>query len=425
MTGAPSRHAAYGPLARDTAWVATSQGMRVILQLTYFLLAARALGAAALGSFAASLALVSILGTFAALGTGNLLVMHVSRRPDEFREHWGNALVAIPAVGFLLAIVAVAVAALVPALDVRIVSVLCASELLFNRAADTAGQAFQALGRFWGAAATWTVVPAFRAVAAIALVTVFPHDLLRWAVLYTTATAIGGVLAVGVVSVLVATPAPKRRWGLADPKLGVYFSLSQAASSMYADIDKTMLAQIASTHAAGIYTVAYRAVNAAFVPTISLFQAAYGRFFKRGDDGIAATRALARTLIPYTLGVNVMVALVMFFGAPLAPVLLGSGYADVVGALRWLALVPLLQSFSYAWGDVLTGAGDQGLRTSVQVGGAALNVLLNALLDPSYGWRGAAWATLLTFAALSLALRVAVGVAGQPSDETATQVVSA
>lgn len=424
MTRASSRRAAYGSLARDTAWATASQGMRVILQLTYFLIAARALGAAALGSFAASLALVSILGTFAALGTGNLLVMHVSRRPDEFRQHWGNALVAIPTVGILLAGVAVAVAAALPALDVRVVAVLCASELIFNRAADTAGQAFQAMGRFSGAAAAWTLVSAFRAVAAVGLVTAFHHDVLRWAVLYTSATAIAGVLAVGIVSVLVGAPALKRRWGPAEPKRGVYFSLSRAATSIYVDIDKTMLAQIGSAHAAGIYTAAYRAVNVASVPTISLFQAAYGRFFKRGVDGIASTREFARTLLPYTVIVNVLAALVMFFGAPLAPVILGSGYAGVTGALRWLAPVPLFQAFSYVWGDVLTGAEEQGLRTLLQIGAAALNVLLNALLDPVYGWRGAAWSTLVTFAGLSLALRIGVAAAGRRRATTPVQMVS-
>lgn len=405
-------------LARDTVWVGMSQVAKLALQLTYFLIAARRLGAAGLGSFAASLALVSTLGTFAALGTGNLLVMHVSRRPAEFRERWGNSLVAIPVVGLLLAALAIGITTVLPRLDLSVVAVLCASELLFSRAADTAGQAFQALGRLSGAATMWMLVPAFRAIAAVVLVVRSSHSVLLWAVLYTTATAAAGVLAVGLVSVLIGMPTPTRRTGISNLRLGFYFSLSWAATSIYVDIDKMMLVQLATTQAAGVYTAAYRAVNAAFVPTTSLFQAAYGRFFKRGEEGIRGTRDLARALMPFVVGTNALVGLAMFFAAPLGSALLGSGYSGVVDALRWLALVPLLQSFSYTWGDVLTGAGEQGLRTALQIGAAGLNVLLNALLDPVYGWRGAAWATLLTFAILAVALRVGISAASRRRAET-------
>jgi O-antigen/teichoic acid export membrane protein len=412
-------------LVSDTAKVTVSQGLQVALQLVYFLIAARTLGVRGLGTFAASLALVSVLGTFAALGTGNLLVMHVSRRPDEFREHWGNALLAIPTVGVALLAIAISVAAALPALRIDVVAILCASELLFNRMADTAGQAFQALGRFAGAAVMWLLVPALRVAAVVVFIASPSHGVLRWAALYAAATALAGVVAVVVVSIRAGAPSPARRFGVPQVRLGLYFSLSQAAASLYADIDKTMLAQLASAQAAGIYTAAYRAVNACFVPTIALFQAAYGRFFKRGENGIAATRDLARTLMPYVVGVNVVAALVMFFAAPLAETVLGRDYAGVVGALRWLALVPLLQSFSYTWGDVLTGAGEQGLRTGLQLGAAALNVGLNAVLDPIYSWRGAAWATLLTFAALAVALRLAIAAVGQRTIGPAGQVASA
>jgi O-antigen/teichoic acid export membrane protein len=53
-------------------------------------------------------------------------------------------------------------------------------------------------------------------------------------------------------------------------------------------------------------------------------------------------------------------------------------------------------------GSALTGAGFQNERTAAQVVAAGMNFLLNLWLIPAYGWRGAAWASLVTDGALAL-----------------------
>jgi O-antigen/teichoic acid export membrane protein len=187
-------------------------------------------------------------------------------------------------------------------------------------------------------------------------------------------------------------------------KEGFLFAIGASSATVYNDIDKVMVARLASLSAAGAYAAASRAVGMAFTPILALFTAAYYRFFAAGATGITGTLELARKLAPAVLSLGIAAALGLWFAAPLAPRILGPGYGDAVEALRWLSIVPLLQAVFYLAGDVLTGAGLQGLRSAAQVGAAALNISLNLWLIPAYSWRGAATATVITDTTLAVAL---------------------
>jgi len=73
-----------------------------------------------------------------------------------------------------------------------------------------------------------------------------------------------------------------------------------------------------------------------------------------------------------------------------------------------LAPLPFLQAFHYLAADALTGAGRQRLRSAVQLLVIALNVGLCLRLIPEHSWRGAAWASLASDAALAAALWVTI-----------------
>jgi O-antigen/teichoic acid export membrane protein len=86
----------------------------------------------------------------------------------------------------------------------------------------------------------------------------------------------------------------------------------------------------------------------------------------------------------------------MFVMAPIIPYIVGHDFNESVTALRWLCLIPFFRSIHQMTGSALTGAGLQRYRTSSQCIAAAFNFGLNLWLIPHYGWRGAAWASLLT-----------------------------
>ena len=79
-------------LARNTLWMVSGQGLRLIIQAVYFTVIARSLGANNYGAFVGVVALVGIVYPFGMLGSGNLLVKNVSRDKSLFARYWGQAL---------------------------------------------------------------------------------------------------------------------------------------------------------------------------------------------------------------------------------------------------------------------------------------------------------------------------------------------
>jgi O-antigen/teichoic acid export membrane protein len=165
-----------------------------------------------------------------------------------------------------------------------------------------------------------------------------------------------------------------------------------------------MLGRLATFEATGIYAAADRAVGMAFVPVMALLTATYARFFRAGTEGMAGTTAFARRLLPAAAGYGAFVGVALFLLAPLAPIVLGSDFQSSEAALRWLSPIPFLSALAYLAADALTGADAQGVRTIVQAAAAVVNVGLNLWLIPAYSWRGAAWATIASFAFLATAL---------------------
>jgi O-antigen/teichoic acid export membrane protein len=179
-----------------------------------------------------------------------------------------------------------------------------------------------------------------------------------------------------------------------DAAEGVLFSIAGSATTVYNDIDKIMLSKLSDLFATGVYAAAYRVIDVSMTPIRSLAAAAYPRFFRRGLDGLAATYRYALTLIAKTAIYGSAASAGLWLSAPLLPMLLGSKYAAVAPAVRWLALIPFLRCVHSFLADAFSGAGLQHVRTAIQVSVAILNTVANFVILPRYSWRGAAWVSL-------------------------------
>lgn len=398
-------------LARNTLWMLLAQGMRLVLQAGYFVIIARTLGPEQYGAFVGATAAIAILAPFASLGGGNLLIKNVSRNKALFSQYWGNALLMIVVSGFgLFALVlAIAPAILPPTIPLLLIVLVCLTDLIFARVLDVAGQAFQAV--LWlSKTAQLNILPQVtRLIAALALMSLFTHPkALEWTFLYLISTAISALIAVFLVHRLLGKP--KLAVSRIKPEIaeGFYFSIGLSAQTIYNDIDKTMLARLASLQATGIYASAYRLIDVAFVPVRSLLAAAYAKFFQHGTSGIAGTVDFSKRLLPLAGVYGVGVGIALFFLAPVVPYILGQEYQEAGQALRWLAPLPLLKALHYFAADTLTGAGFQGLRSAMQTIVAAFNILANMWLIPLYSWQGAAWSSLASDGFLVISLWLAV-----------------
>jgi O-antigen/teichoic acid export membrane protein len=398
-------------VARNTAWITLGQGGRTVLQAAYFVIIARTLGPGGYGAFVGAAALSALAAPFAAMGAGNVLIQNVARDERSFHRYWGGALSTTLAGGVLsVGVVVLAARAVLPATIPTILVVCVAvSDLLFNTVLFLCGQAYQAVEKMQRTAQLPIVTTSLRLVAAVVFISVpGAHSAARWGVYYLTCTALSTVVALWLTFRELGRPVAAFTYGVTEFREGFYFATGISAQNVYNDIDKTMLSKMSTLDATGIYGAAYRIIDVAMVPLRALTSAAYPRFFRHGARGVKSSLTVARQLIPAAVGYGCLAGGMLFLCAPILPRFLGHDYANAVEAVRWLALLPVLKSIQSFAADTLTGAGYQGTRTSLQVGIALFNVVINFPLITMWSWRGAAWASLITDGLLALMLWVIV-----------------
>jgi O-antigen/teichoic acid export membrane protein len=395
-------------LRQGSLWMISGQGVSITAQALYFILIGRTLGSREYGAFIGVVALIAALSQFSSLGMEMILVRNISRDRTSFAPTWGQSL-AILAGGFAVLLGAAILFshfALRP--DLRtLVPWIALSDGLLGKLVQLASRAFQGAGRLAWTARLTALTNLCRAATA-ALVWAWAHannihpTAHFWARIYWISTLTVALVAALIVTAQFGTPC-FRRIHTRDLSEGLSFSVAGSSISVYNDIDKTFLVSLGQTNAAGIYSTAYRVVDAATMPVYSVYSAATPRFFRLGSGDAAAAAAFSRKMLTRTLPYTALAAAAMWLAAPLLPVAFGPSFHESVAALRWLCLLPVLRALHYGWGSAITGTASQWNRTATQFGAAALNVVLNFLLIPRWNWRGAAVASLLTDGALALA----------------------
>jgi len=395
------------PLARNTLWALAGYGMRLLVQAGYFILMARYLGVKQYGGFIAVTALVSLISPFVGLGSGNLLVKNASRDKSLFAAYWGQGLwiTTLSGAGLVVFVVGLCLVLLPRGIPVIAIVLIAVSDLIFVKLLEMAGWAFQAFEMISKCAHLNVLLSVFRLLGIAGLALTMEHpNFLAWSAVYFAGSVLAALI--GVIWVTRRFGKPRLPLNLlrGERSEGFYFSVSLSAQTIYNDIDKTMVARLASLEAAGIYGAAYRLIDVAFTPVRALLNAAYPGFFRNGHHGIQESLRYGRRLLKRAIPYSILASAALVIGAPLVPFVLGRDYAGVGEALRWLAVLPVLKTIHYFTADSLTGAGYQGLRTLTQVGVAVFNVAINFWLIPAYGWRGAAWSSIASDGLLALTL---------------------
>ncbi|MDB5819129.1 MAG: hypothetical protein JWQ11_2769, partial [Rhizobacter sp.] len=394
-------------LGRHAALIAGGQFGRLFIQALYFVILARALGLRDYGAFASTLALAAICVPFAGLGTTLLIVRNGAREPDRLAEHWANAKRTVFCSG---AILTVALLALSPWVlpDGASVASLCAialADLVAGRLTEVSGSVFQAAHQVRRTAHIPVWLSLSRLVGAVLLyVTPIPSTVLSWAVLYSLTSVATAFWITRLTTKVTGKASASWRQVRADAVLGFQFSVGLASQSVYNDIDKVMLARIDGVDSAGAYSAAYKIVDMATVPFRSMLSAALPTMFKLGAVDISAMRPFLVKIGRPIYAYGAVAAVGLFLGAPILPKVLGAEYGDSVAILRGLALLPLLKALHYPAGDALTCSGNHRARIAIQVGVAAINVVLNLVLIPAHGYVGAIISSLVCDGLLALAL---------------------
>ncbi len=386
-------------LGTNTIWAMFGYVTRLLIQAAYFIVMARCLGVQEYGGFVAIAAIASMFSPLVSLGTGNLLVKHVSRNRSQFAECWGNCLTVTIVSGVTLVLVTIALSAICLPRSIPFTAILliCSADLIFVRVLDMAAFSFLAFEQLAMNARLNILISANRLLGVIAMALLIPKPtVLGWSFVYFTTGVISATIAVTLVKAKLGSPAINLARVRSECREGVYFAVNNSAASSNNDIDKTMVAKLCTLEAAGTYGAAYRLLDVACIPVRALLNAAYPGYFRNGTQGLRGSLHYARPLFRRALPYSVLSMVALFFGGVLVPRILGPRYFGVSEALHWLCPLPLLKTLQLFVADALTGAGYQRCRAMIQSGIAVFNIVINFWAIPTYGWRGAACTSLIS-----------------------------
>lgn len=393
-------------LRKHSLWMMYGHGVAIVFQAVYFILIGRTLGSREYGAFVGVVALIGVLSQFSSLGMDMILLRDLSRDRNTFAAGWGKSL-QVSIYGFVVLLgIALLIGRFVFRPELRVlIPYIALSDGLLGKVTQMATRAFQGAEQLAYTAKLTALTNIARASAAFALF-VFAYrwhihaDAHLWTHIYWLSSLITAAIAFALVTRKFGWPRFKKiSWReLTD---GLSFSLSSSSISIYNDIDKAFLAGSGKLYAAGIYSAAYRVIDVASIPIYAIYTAASPRFFRDGERGISHSLLLANRLLKRTIPYGLVLAVGIILISPLVPHLFGSSFRESARALRWLCLLPLIRGLHYAWGTAISGSSSQWHRTTIQLGTAILNLVLNILLIPKWSWQGAAIASLLTDGALA------------------------
>lgn len=385
-------------VARNAGWMFAGQCLSLVNQAIYFLLLARLLGVAQYGVLVGAGAAVAMVSQYSSLGSGFLFLRYVGSQRGRFSDYWGSILAITLVVGLVLAgALHLLGRLLLPATPVALLLSLALADCVCSQLTQCCGQIFQTYEKMGITATLNSATNAARMVLAACWLVMAKHAVAtQWAYTSLAISLCTTVAAVSLVSARFGRPTFDRKLLISHLGEGFIFSVTGSTTSAYNDLDKAMLGHYGMNAANGIYSMAYRVVDIAYMPIKSIHSAAFPRFFRHGVDGVGATERYARSILRRTVVFGVIVAAGMFLFAPIVPYCIGKGFAPSVEAIRWLALIPLFRCFHLSAGDALAGAGYQRYRLGAQAVAAGANFALNLYLIPHFSWRGAALASLLT-----------------------------
>jgi O-antigen/teichoic acid export membrane protein len=367
--------------------------VRLIGQLGYFLLIARALGPHDYGVVATVVALLLIAAAFSGWGSDHILIRHVTAAPERYAPYFGNALIQTVVTALPLGLLVYAAQRVTVGMAPLAFIAFACAELLFVRLWGLVVCCFMAFESGFDLAVVNSAFSLLRlATCAAAILVSSPLDIDAWAAWNLIGAAVTGLLAIGYGIWRLGRP----RWYFARGELGLgfHFCLYFAADNAVRDLDKPMVAYLAGPFVAGLYSAAFRIVDAAALPLRALTASFYARFFKHGHEGIERSFRFALKVLPLTLGYTITAGIILTFGADYLPLILGERFRAAAPLASCLAFLPVFNGLTAIGGDILTSSGRQRTRAFVMAGLSLAPVLWCWLLVPRYGAVGAAYASI-------------------------------
>jgi O-antigen/teichoic acid export membrane protein len=395
-----------------------------ICRLVLVVVSGPLLGQAAFGRFQ----FASTVTTLLALGTDLGLAIWTTRALARSRARAGTIVamgLRIRALASIPYLVVTAVVALLSHDDVRWALLILGAAALGSAFIDHVGAIFRGYERF-DDEARLNIARAIL-IAALGLSALLAgRSLVALSLGIAAATALAGGYAVVLLrryelSVLGGFDRALARGALRE---ALPLWLATLLSFLYFKGDVVLMRPLAGDAALGAYSAAYKIFEGSMQLPAILLAVVFPALARAHGDRLRQRR-WERGTMAVLLGLGLAVGGVVYAaGAPIIAFLFRGGFAEAVPSLRVLALgLPLLYvNFGLTHFLIARDLGSRNLVFSA--GMLVLNVALNLVAIPRLGGPGAAWATVITEAALTacclLTLRLHSAEAEAPPEPAAT-----
>lgn len=402
-----------GPIALATLRTSLVLGVRLVIQAGTLLLVARLLGAERFGVFSGVAALAVVAGTLSSFGTHLVFLGEVSKAPARRAQILAYALPTTLLCGTaLLAAYALFASIYFSSSGVSLMVVLAigAAEILLQPLFAFPSNEHLAMERVARSQLVMGLPLATRLLA-VSLVSMLDaaDPLAVFSFGYLAASSIALILA----TITSPNPLPRQStWRLpssAELRQSAGYAALAITASGPSELDKTLAAGLLPPSSSGLYAAGARIIGAVTLPVIAMLLSALPRLFRDGQTQPQKTTRLLRWIFVVTLLYSALVAIVLWFTAPVFMWLLGPSYDGILQMIQWLCLAVPGMALRIAAGSVLMALGRPWMRAGFEIAGVLVLLICSFILTGRLGGTGMALALACAewaMAALGLALIV-------------------
>jgi O-antigen/teichoic acid export membrane protein len=405
MAGAPDpAPAPAGPAAVGSRRAAIDVAVQLVgrlanlaLGIVVTALVVRTLGQRGYGQWSTIFAVTELIGYVGSLGLEQVATRRAAAEP-EVEASWVGALVTLrTAIGLPVALLSVAIIGAISRSEAMFVGGILASAIMLYSGPASLRVILQLRVRNDLQVVFMTVNSVLWGAAVIVLATA-DAGIVPFAAAFLVASA----LSVAVLTVLaLRLGRPRLRGSRALwPELirvGVPIGVAGMLTLAYAKIDQLLVFELAGSREAGFYGAAVRILDSAVFVPAAVMTTLFPIISAAAPVDRERVRRLVQIAVDY-LGIASLGALafVLVAARPVVGFLFGADFLRVAPALEILMGAYVVISFGYVVGNLVIVLGLQRILIPYAILGLVVNVALNAVLIPAYGFVAAAWVTLVT-----------------------------
>jgi O-antigen/teichoic acid export membrane protein len=382
-----------GKLLQNTLHASGWSAVRITLQATSLILMTHTFGVRAYGVLAGITSLYVTIAQFVGVGSGVALVRHLARQGDA-----GARMTATRHAYFLSGLVAFAVAWPISILllgnlmSAAGMACLAIAELIIAPSLMPFAYYYQARERMFLSGAMLTLAPIARIGAVLSALLLHIKELPAYAVLHFAWLS----LTVCAALQLARTKSPDASQPATMSQVvreGIPYMVSGATITASSELDKTILLKTQGSVVTGLYTAAYRIMQAATLPVNSLILAATPRLFRATTDDRGK---FVRQLLVAVVAYSVTAASALAVLSPFLHFLLGTSFKPSEPILRAFCFNILTGSVRQLVTGRMTTVDMQRDRNLIEIAGLGVSITLLLLLTPRYGPWGAIFSLALS-----------------------------